>query len=150
MFSRTLSIAYIFLGMIIGITSVVTYCYLNDNIPLVDDCDDFELLNPYVRCEPDENLAKKKEFTDFKIKLQEKIFMWIGQGRISHASVYLRDLQFGPWMGIEEQETYSAASLLKVAIMLTLLRQEELHPGILQQKIEITPEFISAYVPLIL
>lgn len=147
--SRTLSLSLVLAGVVIGALGVVTYCFFTEDLLNPQSCDNFELLNPYVRCEPDDNLAKKKEFTDFKVSIQEKIYAWMGQGRIHHASVYLRDLQFGPWMGIDEQETYSAASLLKVAVMLTLLRQEELHPGILEQEIFITPDFISNYMQTI-
>lgn len=119
---------------------------LFDKHPSLGNCDDFKLLNPYIRCEPDENVRSKKEFTDFKGKLEERIYALIGQKKITHASVYLRDLQLGPWMGIDEEETYSAASLLKVAVLLTVYRQEELHPGTLQQRIEVSPEMISGYV----
>ncbi len=147
--SRTLSLSLVLAGIVIGALGVATYCFFTEDLLKPQSCDDFELLNPYVRCEPDDNLAKKKEFTDFKASIQEKIYAWMGQGRIHHASVYLRDLQFGPWMGIDEQETYSAASLLKVAVMLTLLRQEELHPGILEQEIFITPDFVSNYMQTI-
>lgn len=119
---------------------------LFDTHPSLGNCDDFKLLNPYIRCEPDDNVLSKKEFTDFKGKLEERIYALIGQKKITHASVYLRDLQFGPWMGIDEEETYSAASLLKVAVLLTVYRQEELHPGTLQQRIEVSPEMISSYV----
>lgn len=103
------------------------------------------MLNEYIRCEPDENIAQKKEFTDFKRGLQNTIYVWIGEKKVSHVSIYLRDLQFGPWMGIEEDTTYSAASLLKVAVMFTVLRQEELHPGVLSQRIEMASEMFVPY-----
>ena len=137
--------SYASAGAAIGIIAVSALCYVTDRPPVPGDCDGYELLNPYIRCEPEENLMKKKEFSDFKRGLMDRIYSWIGQGRIEHASVYLRDLEFGPWMGIDEEETYGAASLLKVAVMLTLLRQEELRPGTLQQRIEVTPEMMSQF-----
>lgn len=115
---------------------------------LSDDgrCDEqFFLMNPFLRCEPEQSLTKKGEFSDFKVGLVEKIGTLINQGKADHVSVYLRDLRFGPWMGIGEDDMYSAASLLKVPVLLTVLRLAEQRPSILAQRVEITPELIGTY-----
>jgi beta-lactamase class A len=64
---------------------------------------------------------------------------------VTNVSVYLRDLQFGPWMGIGEQEEFSAASLLKVPVMLAVLKQAETHPEILGQRVEVTKELAENF-----
>ena len=136
-----------FLGFLIGVFSIFPFARsMGAKLLNGERCASYYLLNRYIQCEPEGNILKKKEFSVLKDTLKQHIFALIGQGKVSHVSVYLRDLEFGPWMGINEDETYSAASLLKVVVMLTLLRQEELFPGILQQKIEVTPENISPYV----
>jgi beta-lactamase class A len=51
------------------------------------------------------------------------------------ASVYFRDLDAGPTMGINEHTDYIPASLLKVPLVLTYLDLSESDPGLLGQKI---------------
>lgn len=115
-------------------------------IGTAEDCEGaYPLINPWLRCEPEQNLAQKKEFSDFKESLVSQIRAWSSQGRITHGSVYVRDLEFGPWMGINEDEIYSAASLLKVPVMITILRLAEKNPAVLGQRVEITPELIVPY-----
>lgn len=49
--------------------------------------------------------------------------------------VYVRNLNNGPWFGINENEKYSPASLMKVPILMTFLKWIELDPSILMKKI---------------
>lgn len=141
----------LFIGMFLGIAVAIPATLLfhgHSMLPaqLVNDenCGaEYSLINPWLRCEPQDNLLQKKEFTNFKAKLQKTIDQWKTEGRIESASVYVRDLQFGPWMGINEDDEYSAASLLKVPVLLTVLRQAQKNPAILGQRIEVVPEFFA-------
>jgi beta-lactamase class A len=51
------------------------------------------------------------------------------------AAVYYRDLNNGPWFGENEGEPFFPASLLKVPLLLTYLREAESNPAILQRKL---------------
>jgi beta-lactamase class A len=53
---------------------------------------------------------------------------------IMSASVYLRDFESSDWTSINDNEAYIPGSLLKVAVMITYLKMEELHPGMLEQQ----------------
>ena len=59
---------------------------------------------------------------------------------ITHASVYLRDLNNGPWIGINEKEYFSPASLVKVPVMIALYRAAQTDPSVLTQQFEIQPD----------
>ncbi len=50
---------------------------------------------------------------------------------VSHVSVYVRDLNNGPWMGIEEKKFFFPASLLKVPLLIAAYKKEEEEPGFL-------------------
>ena len=50
------------------------------------------------------------------------------------SSVYFRELGTGLWLGVNEEETYSPASLLKVPLMITYLKLAETFPEILDQQ----------------
>jgi beta-lactamase class A len=53
-------------------------------------------------------------------------------------SLYYRDLNNGPWIGINEGEKFSPASLLKVPLMMAYFKIAETQTEILQEKIKIT------------
>lgn len=50
-------------------------------------------------------------------------------------SVYLRDLNNGPWIGIDEGELFAPASLFKVPVMMYTLARAETDPLLLQRKL---------------
>ncbi len=106
----------------------------------------FSLLNPWIRCEEQDSIAKQKEFSQLKNDLREKIEDWKAQGNMTEASVYLRDLSFGPWMGIEEDHVFSSASLLKIPVMLAILRAAQSQPDVLRQRVELPSAFLEQYV----
>ena len=55
------------------------------------------------------------------------------QTQVSHVSVYFRDLNNGPWFGINENELFSPASLVKVPLAIALYKQSEADPNLLSQ-----------------
>jgi len=59
------------------------------------------------------------------------------KNNISDAAVYIRDLNNGPWIGINAIEKFSPASLLKVPILITYLKLAEDDSNLLQKKIQI-------------
>lgn len=61
----------------------------------------------------------------------------------ARVSVYFRDSSVGRWVGINEDERYTPASLLKVAIMIAYFKSAEKNPDLLQEEIEYTPEIHS-------
>lgn len=56
-------------------------------------------------------------------------------GKTNNIAVYFRDMHNGPWFGINEDEVYSPASLLKVPIMIAALKKAEDEPQFLTKKI---------------
>jgi beta-lactamase class A len=144
--SGVLLLAALILGMFLGATG--GSFFLTAHPAMLADIDacgsSYDLINPWLRCEPDANIRKKKEFSDFKVGLQQSIDEWVRDGRVSEVSVYLRDLQFGPWMGIGEEKAYSAASLLKLPILFAVLKEAQLHPEILQQRVQL-PNLLLDY-----
>ena len=60
-------------------------------------------------------------------------------GRATRASVYFRDLDIGRWVGIDQDETYHPASLLKVPTMIAFYKEAEANPSIFSQSITYDP-----------
>ncbi len=49
-----------------------------------------------------------------------------------HIAYYFRDMNNGIWIGIDEREKFSPASLMKVPVMLAILKESEFNPQLLQ------------------
>lgn len=57
----------------------------------------------------------------------------INSNKINFASVYFRDLNNGPWFGINESELFSPSSLIKVPLMMTYYHLAETDSSILNK-----------------
>ncbi len=94
----------------------------------------YKFINPLLECDAIENLSNKK-INDIKSKVQDLINEELGEGNINFASVYFRDLNNGPWFGINEKEEFMPGSLLKVPLMISIFKIAESNHGILQEEI---------------
>ena len=61
-------------------------------------------------------------------------------GLINSASLVLKELETGDWFGINANEKYNPGSLVKVAVMITYLKDSESQKGLLDKKIFFKPE----------
>jgi len=95
---------------------------------------------------PDKSLFK--EYQALENKLQQSIDKAINEKKVANVSVYFRDLQTGHWTGVNENDEFAPASLLKVPIMIILFKQAETYPNLLNKKIyyrHISQEPITEY-----
>ncbi len=88
--------------------------------------DDFTLLNPLLREQPDLEL---KELHPFSYKIKALIEERKAAGKVELVSVYFRDLENGPLRGINFEEKFTPASLLKVPLLLAAFRHMEKDPS---------------------
>lgn len=61
-------------------------------------------------------------------------------GEASQVSIYFRDLQAGPVFGINEDELFISASLLKLPIALTFFKLDEESRGIMQKNLKLVDD----------
>jgi beta-lactamase class A len=57
------------------------------------------------------------------------------KGKDRHVSFYFMKLKDGVWVGIDEDEGYAAASLLKVPLLIAVLNKAQVFPEILERRI---------------
>lgn len=95
----------------------------------------YKYINPILECNPDISLNNK--LTPLRNEIKEIINQEINKQNVSFVSVYYRDLNNGPWFGINEKEYFSPASLIKVPILIAYLKKTETDPSILQKKLTI-------------
>lgn len=100
----------------------------------------YKFINPLLECN-NSNISTNKNLTTLQKSIEFIINQETGNSDITFASVYYRDLNNGPWFGINEKEYFSPASLIKVPVMMAYLKAAEDDPSILQKKIMVTKPF---------
>lgn len=93
---------------------------------------DYKFINPLLEC--NNNIANNNLST-LKHQIENIVRQQIDYKNISFASIYFRDLNNGPWFGINEKEYFTPASLVKVPVLITYYKKAEKNPEILKQNI---------------
>ena len=91
------------------------------------------IINPLMQVEGPAGGDATLEST--KHALESYIHKSIKDGDASSISVYLRDLNKGTWIGINENDSFAAASLAKIPILLSFFMKAQNDPSIFSKKI---------------
>jgi beta-lactamase class A len=102
-----------------------------------------QLTNPILECDTSTTLFNK-ELHPFKQAVEDLVNRQLAIGKADKISLYFRDLQDGPWFGINEDEKFAPASLLKLPIMITYYKIAETDPSILNKKVTADPKYWDA------
>lgn len=94
----------------------------------------YQFINPLLECGELETLDNA-EIIALKKQIVALTDTYRAKGVIKDISVYFRDLNNGPWFGIDEKEVFMPGSLLKVPLMMAVLRRSEREPNFLAAKI---------------
>lgn len=104
-----------------------------------------ELTNPLLECEiAEDTIGSRKE--DFTPELNAFVEDLESHNGIREISVYYRDLNNGPVIGVDQTNSYAPASLLKVPILISYLKWAEDKPGVLEEKVTFTNPVNVGYV----
>lgn len=105
----------------------------------------FQFINPLLECDnyhPSDN----SNLATLKKDLNEYVKEATANGKINHISVYYRDLNNGPWIGIAQDENYTPASLLKVPLMIGILKKAQTDKNLLKTKLTYSVHSDSNFV----
>jgi len=94
----------------------------------------YKWLNPQLRF-TEEPVVSKTSYEIFRNDLIKILEQLEKEGRISEVAVFFRDLNNGPTFGINTNDKFIPASLLKVPLMLTYFRLAEENPALLNQEL---------------
>lgn len=95
----------------------------------------YRFINPLYECNTGENYGKEK-LSDMESSIESYINQVTAGKNNVNASVYFRDLNNGPWFGINEKEDFAPSSLLKVPVMIAYFKVAEDNPDILNKKVK--------------
>lgn len=91
----------------------------------------YTLVNPLLSCDIDED-NEYDGFISLKNTLASTIRTAVHDGNADRVAVYFRDMNLGRWIGVNTDELFAPASLMKVPILIAYLRDAQAHPEIMQ------------------
>lgn len=94
----------------------------------------FTLTSPLLDVEFPEGMGVNYEPLPFRRRVNAYVEQQIKSGQATEVSVYYRDLLGGPWFGINENQKFNPASMMKVAVMVVWLKRAQNNPQILKSK----------------
>jgi beta-lactamase class A len=94
----------------------------------------YRFINPLLECEQStEDLQTLLH--SFQSSIAAVVQSHINSGDVSVASVYFRDLNDGPWFGVNEDAQFSPASLLKIPLLMSFFKQADADPALFSKVI---------------
>jgi len=94
----------------------------------------YQFINPLLECD-NSTISQDPNLTSLKKSIEFIINQEINNNKITFASIYYRDLNNGPWFGINDSEYFSPASLIKVPVMMAYFKAAESDASVLEKKI---------------
>ncbi len=138
--SAPLAIVLVVIGFVAGWYGQASYdrSYntLPNNYKLLQDGGKYTFINPLLGFELPE--AESKPFVQLESKINSYIENQKEAQTVSDVGVYFRELNTGRWVGVNEDEQFAPASMLKVPIMITYFKQAESDPTLLDKDITYT------------
>lgn len=103
----------------------------------------YTFINPLLECETGDNRQKYVPFEKVTMKrIQDEV---IRTNTGIEIGLYVRNLQNGPWFGINENIDFSPASLLKVSTLMAYLKWIEIDPSIWNKKFILTGNDLNSW-----
>lgn len=129
-----LIIAFFAAGAFLG--GLILYLWLGIQTPLGKKIhlaqSNYKYINPLIAVE----FFEKKSIIGnqaLELSLQSLIYNKKINKNISEAAVYLREIESGKWVGINENSKISPGKLLRIPIMIAYFNQAQLNPEILNE-----------------
>jgi hypothetical protein len=94
----------------------------------------YKYISPLLECES-YNSSLDYNFPEIQKKTKKIIDSHIAKKDVDLVSLYLRDLNNGPWMAINGENKFSPASLLKVPLMMAYFKLAEEDEALLNKKL---------------
>jgi beta-lactamase class A len=129
-----LGLSLLWLGFVIG--TYFVYRQLQENNPIsVRKQGEYKFINPLLECDIQNN-SLDNLYIPFEEKLKQSISELNAEKyQNKEFAVYFRDLNNGPWFGINSSAAFTPASLMKVPLLIAYYKQAESDSAILQKKI---------------
>lgn len=123
------------LGILLGLSTTLLFNRLSTT-PISDFKEirsrgGYTYINPLLECENVHSVTARGVEEQLQPIIGKAITKLKAAGKTDSVSYYFRDLNNGPWIGINEEELHSPASLVKIPIAITIYKLSEENPNLL-------------------
>lgn len=112
--------------------------------PVDQDSARYAFISPLVEC-MSTAVVSTLEFSGLEERMRTVITAQIAAGRAEDVAAYFRDLNNGPWYGVNEDAQFLPGSLLKVPLMMGWLAVAEQDRSWMQRPCTVAPELMRLY-----
>jgi beta-lactamase class A len=97
--------------------------------------DDYRYTRPLLECDGNHSGSHHPDLEPFRKAVQRTVDEHLTSGDAHTIALYFRDLQSGAWFGVNDQQQFTPASLMKVPLMIAVMKHAERDADLLQKKI---------------
>ncbi len=94
----------------------------------------YHFISPLLSC-GDFNQLDNSQQKNLELRLQEALDAQKNRGDVTEVGVYFRELDGGPWIGINYNAKFEPGSLLKVPLAMSVYKMSESDPSVLAKSI---------------
>lgn len=95
----------------------------------------YKFISPLLECETGKDFYKLNGLDSLQTEVENFVSKEKESNNITDAAVYFRDLNNGPWFGVNEHAGFSPASLLKLPVMMAYYKKAEVDAQFLNKKV---------------
>ncbi len=95
----------------------------------------YKFINPLLECDTISETVRLNGLNTLEKAVSSYLEKEKADGNLTNAAVYYRDLNDGPWFGVNERAPFAPASLLKLPVMMAYFKKAEKDPSVLTKKI---------------
>jgi len=103
---------------------------------------EYTYINSELAC-TQKQVIKKVAYQDLETRLKNYMNSEMSAGKLQDAGIYFRDLKEGPVFGINENNAFISASLIKLPTVMTVMRLAEQDSTVLQKQVAYEKEIPS-------
>lgn len=96
----------------------------------------FKFISPLLECETGKDSFRLMGLNPLQEEIKNHIQKEKLNGSVTDVAVYFRDLNNGPWFGVNEHSSFSPASLLKLPVLMAYYKKSESDPKLLSEKVK--------------
>ena len=139
---KLIIVAVIFLSIGLSIGKIVFVQKSSNELPIEEDqmkevrADGYKFISPLLECEIGSKTGRLTGLNSLQKEVKNFIESEKNSGKISDAAVYFRDLNNGPWFGVNEHAAFSPASLLKLPVLMAYYKKSETDVELLDKKVK--------------
>lgn len=126
-------------GMVIDHYYDLHMNHRDDNlVQLRENSPEYKFINPLILVSENRKIVYEK-YANLKDSVEKIIENAEKDGKAFDISFYFRDLNNGEWIGVNEDEKYAPASMLKVSTLVAILKLASKDPSVLLEKVNYKP-----------